>query len=348
MSMKAATGVMVMVPVLGLVAIVGGGAASFTGLPVNGPQATPNGGTAQALATDRRVPDTFRNLINKWGNHCPALSPRILAAQLYQESGFRIDKDTVSSAGAQGIAQFMPQTWAANGVDGNGDGKKDIWDPEDAIPSAAVYDCKVAHDTRNAPGNATRNMLAGYNAGSYAVRKYGGIPPYRETQNYVRIITSTASTFNLSKTATAQGQGNKVIASAAGMIGKPYSWGGGDRNGPTAGTCCSPNGSTGKSTVGFDCSGLTIYAYAAVGITLPRTAAQQYAASKPVDQDQAQPGDLVFYGTSPETIHHVAIYLGNGNVLNAAKPGTKVRQEPLNSMPDLYAIARPTPTNQKV
>jgi soluble lytic murein transglycosylase-like protein len=141
----------------------------------------------------------WEELIDKWGNKCKALTPAILAAQLHQESmGFNprvVSGQRNSPVGARGIAQFMPGTWADHGVDANKDGKRDIIDPEDAIPSAAVYDCKVARSVRHVSGNVTDNMLAGYNAGSGAVLKYGGIPPYSETQNYVRIIKKKAGRF---------------------------------------------------------------------------------------------------------------------------------------------------------
>ncbi|MBJ6636958.1 lytic transglycosylase domain-containing protein [Streptomyces sp. DHE7-1] len=66
------------------------------------------------------------------GTHLPRGQPELLAALLTQESGF--NPKARSQVGAQGIAQFMPSTWEMHGVDGNGDGKKDVWDPEDAIP----------------------------------------------------------------------------------------------------------------------------------------------------------------------------------------------------------------------
>ncbi len=145
------------------------------------------GGGAVALAKGA-VPARFQPLVQKWGNLCPAINPALLAAQLYQESGW--NPRAQSHAAAQGIAQFIPGTWATHGIDGNGDGKRDVWDPADAIPSAASYDCELAGYVKQVPGDPTSNMLAAYNAGAYAVIKYGGVPPYRETQNYVKIIRS--------------------------------------------------------------------------------------------------------------------------------------------------------------
>jgi membrane-bound lytic murein transglycosylase B len=86
----------------------------------------------------------------------------------------------------------MPATWKGHGLDANKDGERNILDPEDAIPSAASYDCELARDVVNVPGDKTSNMLAAYNAGAYAVRKYEGVPPYRETQGYVKDIKQKA------------------------------------------------------------------------------------------------------------------------------------------------------------
>jgi cell wall-associated NlpC family hydrolase len=298
-------------------------------------------GTALSLA----VPAQYQGLIEEAGNTCPEVSPNLLAALLTQESGF--NPKAASPVGAQGIAQFMPSTWETHGIDGNGDGKRDVWDPEDAIPSSAKYLCTIAEDVNDVPGNKQSNMLAAYNAGSGAVRKYGGIPPYKETQNYVRSITSLANKNPGGGAPATTDQGVTALNAAQKMLGKPYSWGGGNVNGPSTGTCCSPKGRSGESITGFDCSGLTLYAYAKAGITLPRTAAQQYAASEPVKRDQLKIGDLVFYGSSAASIHHVGIYVGGGYMLDAPRPGTEVRFSPLDSMSDLYGFARPVSLNHK-
>ncbi|OII61322.1 peptidase P60 [Streptomyces sp. CC53] len=291
------------------------------------------------------VPAAYRDLIEDAGNTCPEISPNLLAALLTQESGF--NPKAKSPAGAQGIAQFMPSTWESHGIDANGDGARDVWDPEDAIPSSAKYLCTIAEDVKDVPGDKRNNMLAAYNAGSGAVRKYGGIPPYKETQNYVKTISALADQPPGSTNTATTTQAATAVNAARSMLGTPYSWGGGNANGPSKGICCSPNGSSGTTITGFDCSGLTLYAYAKAGIPLPRTAAQQYAASEPVKPGQQRPGDLVFYGTSAANIHHVGIYVGNGWILDAPRPGTEVRYSPMDTMPDLYGIARPKPTNNK-
>lgn len=290
------------------------------------------------------VPGQYKSLIQAAGSACPAVTPNLLAALLTQESNF--NPSARSQVGAEGIAQFMPSTWEAHGVDGNGDGKRDVWDPADAIPSAAGYLCGIAKEVDDVPGNKQSNMLAAYNAGSGAVRKYGGIPPYKETQNYVQSIEALAKQPSGGKSATAD-QGVTALNAAYEMLGKPYSWGGGNASGPSTGSCCSPMGRSGASITGFDCSGLTLYAYAKAGISLPRTAAQQYAASEPVNPEDALPGDLVFYGKTASGIHHVGLYIGGGYMLDAPRPGTKVRIAPMDTMSDLYALARPVPQQKQ-
>ncbi|MFI5987385.1 NlpC/P60 family protein [Streptomyces sp. NPDC051555] len=299
----------------------------------------------QALGLSVAVPDAYKSLVEKAGNTCPEINPNLLAALLKTESEF--NPRASSPVGALGIAQFMPATWEDEGVDGNGDHKKDIWDPEDAIPSAGSYLCNIAKDVKGVPGDRQSNILAGYNAGPPAVIKYGGVPPYKETQSYVKAINAMANVPVSGGGGTANDQQIATAINAADdQIGLPYSWGGGDANGPSTGSCCSPNGSSGGSIIGFDCSGLMLYAYAKAGIFLPRTAAEQYAASEPIKREQIQVGDLVFYGSTPENIHHVGIYVGGGQMIEAPRPGVNVRYSSIDSMPDLYSAGRPIPSKK--
>jgi soluble lytic murein transglycosylase-like protein len=132
------------------------------------------------------VPAQYRSLVLRAAASCPGLSPRLLAAQIEQESGW--NPRAASRAGAQGIAQFMPRVWAAYAVDGNSDGVKDVWNPRDAIPSAAHFDCVLMKQIADVPGDKVRNMLAAYNAGPDKVHRYRGVPPFGETRAYVQLI----------------------------------------------------------------------------------------------------------------------------------------------------------------
>lgn len=264
------------------------------------------------------VPAAYQPLVQKWGNLCPAINPALLAAQLYQESGF--NPKATSPAKAYGIAQFISGTWAAHGVDGDGDGDKDIWDPNDAIPSAASYDCKLASYVKDAPGDKTKNMLAAYNAGSYAVIKYGGVPPYRETQNYVKVITTLEKSFArpVGRVQPSQ-QAAAAIYFAQKKLGTPYLWGG--------------NG-TAEQDGRFDCSGLTKAAYETVDIELPRVANDQYNAGPHPKRDELLPGDLVFFSkdlSNSRAIHHVGLYVGGGYMIDAPRTGAVIRFDPIDT-----------------
>lgn len=279
------------------------------------------------------VPTTYQPLVQKWGNLCKAINPALLAAQLYQESGF--NPSAKSPARAQGIAQFIPGTWATHGIDGDGDGDRDVWDPKDAIPSAASYDCKLAKYVKDAPGDPTKNMLAAYNAGAYAVIKYGGVPPYRETQNYVKIITTLEQSFarpvgRVNPSRQAAG----AIYYAQKKLGTLYLWGG--------------NG-TADQGGRFDCSGLTLAAYRSVGIPLPRVANDQYNAGPHPKRDELLPGDLVFFSddlSNSRAIRHVGIYVGGGYMIDAPRPGAKIRFDPVDT-PDYFGATRVTEDGAK-
>lgn len=85
----------------------------------------------------------------------------------------------------------------------------------------------------------------------------------------------------------------------------------------------------------FDCSGLTMMAWAQAGVSLPHSSSAQMGSGTPVSQSQLAPGDLVFY-YSP--VSHVGIYIGNGQIVHAANPSTGVRVAPVFSMPYSGAV----------
>jgi cell wall-associated NlpC family hydrolase len=115
-----------------------------------------------------------------------------------------------------------------------------------------------------------------------------------------------------------------AIAFARAQMGKPYVWGG---EGPN----------------GFDCSGLTMMAYQSAGISIPRVAAAQYTIGRHInDQSQLQPGDLVFFANgSAASIHHVGLYIGNGNMIEAPFTGANVRIHTINRS-GYFGATRPT------
>jgi hypothetical protein len=171
-----------------LSALAGGGGVNSNDVPPGGV----TGGTLKGgVPVPQQVVALIESAVQAAGSQF--LTESVLAAQLYQESHF--DPAAVSPVGAQGIGQFMPATWAAWGRDENGDGKADPFDMQDAIPAAARFDAHIAGLVASVPGDRVELMLAAYNAGPGAVAKFGGVPPYAETQAYVQKVMGYAQQY---------------------------------------------------------------------------------------------------------------------------------------------------------
>jgi soluble lytic murein transglycosylase-like protein len=117
------------------------------------------------------------------------LDPALLAGLIKQESGF--NPNAGSRAGARGLTQLMPGTAAGLGVN-------NVLDPVQSINGGAKY----LKQQLDAFGGDTAKALAAYNAGPGAVQRFGGIPPYSETQNYVRIVQANATAYRAGTTTT--------------------------------------------------------------------------------------------------------------------------------------------------
>jgi cell wall-associated NlpC family hydrolase len=101
-----------------------------------------------------------------------------------------------------------------------------------------------------------------------------------------------------------------LVVTAMGFLGVPYRRGGTD------------------AEKGFDCSGFVRSMYErTVGLVLPRVAKDQAAATQPIDKQNLQPGDLVFFNTMKRAFSHVGIYIGEGKFIHSPKPGAQVRVE---------------------
>ncbi|HET6562758.1 MAG TPA: NlpC/P60 family protein [Marmoricola sp.] len=138
----------------------------------------------------------------------------------------------------------------------------------------------------------------------------------RLSRSQSRVSASAVQTTQTTQAAPASGRAGAAVQYALAQVGDAYVYG---AAGPSA----------------FDCSGLTMMAWAAAGVALPHSSSAQMGSGAPVSTSALQPGDLVFY-YSP--VSHVGIYIGNGQVAHAANPSTGVRVDPVGSMPISGAV----------
>lgn len=222
----------------------------------------------------------------------------------------------VNKAGAGGPMQFLASTWSRYGLDADGDGKADRWDPVDAVFSAANY-LRAA----GAPDDIPAALYAYNHSQAYVAEVLAWADLYQH-----QAATSDTSTGPAAiETGSSSGAAQAAVAFALAQLGTPYRWGG-------------------EGQGGFDCSGLVQAAYQAAGIALPRVAQAQYDAGPPVPAGAPlEPGDLVFYGTGPTDVSHVGIVVGPGEMVDAPHSGALVRIEG-DRWPDYLGATRPGAT----
>ncbi|MDV2477355.1 transglycosylase SLT domain-containing protein [Rhodococcus zopfii] len=315
---------------------------------------------AQGSLATGTVPPEFEAWVIKAGSICAEVSAPLVAAQIEQESGW--NPDAVSPAGAQGFSQFMPYTWPSYGVDANRNGVISPFDPPDAIMAQGKFDCEIAAQAKRdiasgrIQGDLVDIILNAYNCGYGCVLANGGPNIVNgETEGYAPGVKARMAKYTQLGTAGTTGPqfrpggpfGQNVIAAALKWQGAPYAWGGGNADGPTKGI--SDGGGAADAhgdftKLGFDCSGLTLYAVAQASgrqIILPHYTGDTSNPGQLYDQraqevpfDQKQPGDLIFFGAGGNT-HHVGIYYGRDSsgadqLLNAPQSGQTVSIQPLS------------------
>lgn len=138
--------------------------------------------------------------------------------------------------------------------------------------------------------------------------------------------------------------GQAAVAAAEQWVGTPYSWGGGTSSGPTLGICASNGAENDCNITGFDCSGLTLYGWAQQGVSLPHYTVYQYALGQHIATSDLLPGDLLFYANDtndPSTIHHVTMYAGGGQMVQAPYSGAYVEISPVDFGNGYIGATRP-------
>jgi cell wall-associated NlpC family hydrolase len=194
---------------------------------------------------------------------------------------------------------------------GAGNWDTSLWDPTlPAIPSAFVSGDPIAI-INSVLGMSSTSAQYTADMGRNFLRKMGILPTQTGYTNGAipRVYGRQASEY--------------VIKRAGSQLGVPYSWGGGNAAGASTGI------DSGSNTVGFDCSGLILYAFAGVGIKLPHYSGSQYDLGRKIPSSQMRRGDVIFYG--PGGSQHVTLYLGNGQMLEAPYTGSTVKVSPVRT-----------------
>ncbi|MBF6167603.1 C40 family peptidase [Streptomyces gardneri] len=192
------------------------------------------------------------------------------------------------------------------------------WDAMRKAEEAAVRAAAAAAAARAAADQATRDRAAELGTGKRPHTQLEDAPPPRRSAprpNAPSVGGSSAIEI--------------VVDRAMSQLGVTYAWGGGDEDGPTLGIrdggVADSHGDYHK--VGFDCSGLMVYAFAGIGVSLPHYSGYQYNAGTRVPVDDRERGDMLFWG--PNGSQHVALYLGDGKMVEAPQSGDVVKVSPV-------------------
>ncbi|SUD49348.1 Peptidoglycan endopeptidase RipA precursor [Nocardia otitidiscaviarum] len=192
------------------------------------------------------------------------------------------------------------------------------WDQQRRAEEAAVRAAAAAAAARVAADRAAAERAAGAATTHRPHTQLGDSPPPQRSGTLPGIPSGSRA--ELIET---------VVDRAMSQIGVDYAWGGGNENGPTLGIrdggVADSYGDYNK--VGFDCSGLMIYAFAGVGVSLPHYSGYQYNMGTRVNVSDRERGDMLFWG--PGGSQHVALYLGGGKMVEAPQSGDVVRVSPV-------------------
>jgi len=315
-----------------IAAATGGVAASLLGLGA--------GGSTPSTTAVQDIPPDYLALYEQAAVTCPGLDWTILAGIGKVETDH--GRSTLpgvhsgaNSAGAEGPMQFEPATFAEYNqpVPDGGANPPSPYDPADAIYAAARMLC----------ANGAKNG-ADLHAAIYA---------YNHSNSYVSAVLSAAASYGTpvgsnntpqpgggtSTSPWTATTGQAIAARALQWLGWPYTFDGGNTAGPTYGKAVDDDSRRDASVFGFDCSGLVMFALAP-WLTVDHLASDQYtqAGSSHPSVDQLQPGDLLFWSSTGTIagIGHVAIYLGDGQVVQAPYSGAFIEVSPLDKVESAY------------
>ncbi|WP_433754709.1 NlpC/P60 family protein [Nocardia sp. CA-135398] len=291
-------------------------------LPALGSGSSAGAGSTPSPQAREDIPPELLVLYQDAARDCPGLDWSVLAAigkieTDHSRSPLPGVRSGENSAGAGGLMQFLEPTFegvvARHRLPAGGASPPSRYNPSDAIHAAAHYLCDSG-----APADLRAAIFAYNHADWYVDQVLDQAARYRATTG-----SGGGDCRSIAAKSPAVAQ---AISFACGQLGQPYVWGG---NGPEV------NG-------GWDCSGLTQAAYRASGITLPRTTYDQIHTGPRIPENQLAPGDLVFYGTTDNNVHHVGLFLGGGRMVHAPDVGQPVQVSDYRWRgDDYYAATRP-------
>jgi cell wall-associated NlpC family hydrolase len=266
--------------------------------------AVDTGGPAALALAD--IPASYLAWYMQAAQTCPGLPWSVLAGIGKAESDHgRSQAPGVHSgandAGAEGPMQFLPATFAAYAVDGDRDRRLDVYDPADAIFTAAAMLCANGA-AAGTPGGLSEAVFAYHHSQAYVAAVFGWAARYT--------TPAVAGGGPAAEAAVAA----RAVGFALAQLGKPYVWG---AAGPGA----------------YDCSGLVYAAYASAGVRIARTTFGWRHDGPQVPLTSIEPGDLLFSAGSDGTNTdpgHVVMYLGGGQVVQAPQAGQPVQTGPLD------------------
>ncbi|KMY80355.1 hydrolase [Leuconostoc mesenteroides subsp. cremoris] len=246
-------------------------------------------------------------------------APSSSESSVTESSAVSSGSDEETSSATEATSSTTSSTADVASETQNTSGNTSLQSSETIAPSdATAYTSSADSTAADASANINSSYVAAAvsSSDSSAGQQYNQLSSTTNSNgNLVNLSTGSVSQIvNSNTTQSTSGNSAAIVALAQQLVAQniPYVWGGG------------------TPSTGFDCSGLVSYVFKnAAGISLPHSSVEQEMYTQKKSVSQAQPGDLLFWGT-PGASYHVAIYIGNNQYISAPKPGLNVRVETIS------------------
>lgn len=244
------------------------------------------------------------------------------SSSVTESSAVSSGSDEETSSATEATSSTTSSTADVASETQNTSGNTSLQSSETSATSAASDATAYTSSADSTATDASANINSSYGAAAVSSSESSAGQQYNQQSsttnsngNLVNLSTGSVSQIvNSNTTQSTSGNSAAIIALAQQLVAQniPYVWGGG------------------TPSTGFDCSGLVSYVFKnAAGISLPHSSVEQEMYTQKKSVSQAQPGDLLFWGT-PGASYHVAIYIGNNQYIAAPKPGLNVRVETIS------------------